>query len=108
MSLPSKSMRSVRALRVPCPRRSHGPLNNGKDLYASLSLSCDDSWYKVGSGHQHSVHFRCPARLPQGRAVGAKREPSSYSPGSEITVLTILDTGRQRVQDAHTIWSFVR
>jgi len=46
MSLPSKSMRSVRALGVPCPRRSPGPVNNGKDFHISLSLSCDDSWYK--------------------------------------------------------------
>ncbi len=45
MSLPSKSMRSVRALGVPCPRRSPGPVNNGKDFHISLSLSCDDSWY---------------------------------------------------------------
>ena len=44
MSLPSKSMRSVRALRVPCPRRSPGPLNNGRDFHTSLSLSCDGSW----------------------------------------------------------------
>ncbi len=49
MSLPSKSMRSVRALGVPCPRRSPGPVNNGKDFHISLSLSCDDSWYKEGT-----------------------------------------------------------
>ncbi len=46
MSLPSKSMRSVRALGVPCPRRSHGPVNNGKHFHISLSLSCDDSSYE--------------------------------------------------------------
>jgi len=38
MSLPSKSMRSVRALGVPCPRRSPGQLNNGRDFHVSLCL----------------------------------------------------------------------
>ena len=46
--LPSKSMPSVRALGVPCPRRSHGPVNNGKDFHISLSLSCDDSLFCCG------------------------------------------------------------
>ncbi len=43
MSLPSKAMRSVRALGVPCPRRSHGPVNNGKDFHTWLCLSMHGS-----------------------------------------------------------------
>jgi len=38
MSLPSKVERSVRALERSCPRRSHGPMNNGKDFHTSLCL----------------------------------------------------------------------
>gem|GEM_PF-2137611 len=56
MSLPSKSMRSVRALGVPCPRRSHGPVNNGKHFHISLPLSCDDSWYE-SSGEPCNTDF---------------------------------------------------
>jgi len=57
MSLPSKSMRSVRALGVPCPRRSPGPVNNGKDFHISLSLSCDDSWYDFFPDPYGIVHI---------------------------------------------------
>jgi len=43
---PPSSPGAACALRLPCPRRSPGPLNNGKDFHTSLSHSCD-GWYKM-------------------------------------------------------------
>ena len=61
MSLPLQIQAQRGALFVPCPRRSHGLLNNGMDFHASLCLLMQGSWYDIRSSRLQSQAIAYPS-----------------------------------------------